>query len=116
MFQNRYIRILLILVLGIIIPSVLFVVFPDAITDAGGFITADNLIKAVVGVLFLCVYFYICMLGAYKFPILPLGVLFFYQIFQYLLNKFSPITFNYRVLVLLFIIPVILIVWNREHL
>lgn len=116
MFQNRYIRILLILVLGIIVPSILFVLFPDIVTDISSFLTVDNFIKAILGILFLCVYFYICMLGAYKFPILPLCVLFFYQIFQYLLNKFSPITFNYRILVLLFILPVIFIVWNREHI
>lgn len=116
MLENKFIRIILILLLGIIIPASTFLLFPQSVTDIGAYLSADFLIKAVLGILGLGVYFYICIISAYKFPIFPLFILFFYQIMQYLLNEFLPITFNYRTFALLFVIPVMFITFQREKI
>ncbi len=115
MFDNKIFKMFLILLIGVVIPIGVFFLFPDIVNDLQPFLGVDSMLKFMLILIGAVIYMYVCVVGTYKFPIIPLCVLFFYQIFQYLMNLYSPVTFNYRVFVLLFIIPVIFVVWRRDH-
>lgn len=93
--------------LGILIPLIFYCFLPMFGVELFSSIFAlDSVFKIFILLIGLCVYFYSCYLGISKFIIMPVLLLFFYQIIFRCLIFYSPIIINIRTLILLLIAPI----------